>query len=369
MRHLLLLLKDVLPACLRRWAGLALLAWCGGALAQVGAAPAPYKLRVVGGLAGVSQYVNHEEPFWTRDLARLSQGRYSADIVPFDRAGVPGTEMLRLLQLGVVPLGTVLMSQLAQSHPHYALLDLPALNADLSHLRSHLSAYRPYLERSLREQHGVELLAVYIYPAQVFFCKQPLTRLQELVGRRVRVSSIGQADFVSALGATPVNTAFSQIAASLQAGETDCAITGALSGHTLGLYRVTQYLYPLPVSWGVALFAANREVWDGLPADLRQLLREHLPRLQAAIWTDAQAATTQGLACNSGAPSCQLAEQGHMRVVPVAAQDERRSEEIFRTVVLPRTLQRCKPCASVWQATLGTVVQPAPSLVPASAQP
>ena len=54
MRHLLPLLKDVLPACLRRWAGLALLAWCGGALAQVGAAPAPYKLRVVGGLAGVS---------------------------------------------------------------------------------------------------------------------------------------------------------------------------------------------------------------------------------------------------------------------------------------------------------------------------
>lgn len=106
----------------------------------------------------------------------------------------------------------------------------------------------------------MELLAVYIYPAQVFFCKQPLTRLQELVGRRVRVSSIGQADFVGALGATPVNTAFSQIAASLQAGETDCAITGALSGHTLGLYRVTQYLYPLPVSWGVALFAANREV-------------------------------------------------------------------------------------------------------------
>ena len=57
-----------------------------------------------------------------------------------------------------------------------------------------------------------------------------------------------------------------------------------------------------------------------------------------------------------------------MRVVPVAVQDERRSEEIFRTVVLPRTLQRCKPCASVWQATLGTV-QSVPSLVPASAQP
>ena len=52
MRYLLPLLKDVLPACLRRWAGLALLAWCGSALAQAGTAPVPYKLRVVGGWRG-----------------------------------------------------------------------------------------------------------------------------------------------------------------------------------------------------------------------------------------------------------------------------------------------------------------------------
>ena len=63
-------------------------------------------LRVVGGLAELNQYVRREEPFWTRELARLSGGRYTAEIVPFDRAGVPGTEMLRLLQLGVVPFGT-----------------------------------------------------------------------------------------------------------------------------------------------------------------------------------------------------------------------------------------------------------------------
>ena len=75
-------------------------------------------LRVVGGLAEVNQYVRREEPFWTRELARLSGGRYTAEIVPFDRAGVPGTEMLRLLQLGVVPLGTALMSSFLPSIPN-----------------------------------------------------------------------------------------------------------------------------------------------------------------------------------------------------------------------------------------------------------
>ena len=66
-------------------------------------APAPYKLRVVGGLAALSQFTRWEEPFWTQELKKLSGGKYSADIVPFDRAGVPGVEMLRLLQLGVIP--------------------------------------------------------------------------------------------------------------------------------------------------------------------------------------------------------------------------------------------------------------------------
>ena len=161
VRHLLPLLKDVLPACLRRWAGLALLAWCGSALAQAGTAPAPYKLRVVGGLAGVNQYLQHEEPFWTQQLARLSEGRYSADIVPFDRAGVPGAEMLRLMQLGVLPFGTVLMSALAGQYPQYAAADLPGIGADMAGVRAAAAAFRPYLERDLRQRHGVELLAIY----------------------------------------------------------------------------------------------------------------------------------------------------------------------------------------------------------------
>lgn len=99
---------------LKRHCTLLCLALCVGAAVQAAdaasaagagtAAAAPYRLRIVGGLAGISQYVRQEEPFWTKELSRLSAGRFQAEIVPFDRAGVPGAEMLRLLQLGVVPL-------------------------------------------------------------------------------------------------------------------------------------------------------------------------------------------------------------------------------------------------------------------------
>ena len=52
-------------------------------LAWARATPAaPTKLRVVGGLASLNPFNNHELPFWTRELPKLSGGRYSAEIVP-----------------------------------------------------------------------------------------------------------------------------------------------------------------------------------------------------------------------------------------------------------------------------------------------
>ncbi|MFZ1608448.1 TRAP transporter substrate-binding protein [Candidatus Aalborgicola defluviihabitans] len=337
-----------------RLAALCCSLWVVAASAQTPLAPAPYKLRVVGGLAGVSQFTRWEEPFWSRELLRLSGGRFSADIVPFDRAGVPGVEMLSLLQLGVVPFGTTLMSALSAQYPQYTAPDLAGLNPDIASLRQSLSVFRPYLEKALRDQHGVEMLAVYTYPAQVLFCKKPLASLADLAGRRIRVSSVGQADFIGALGAVPVNTAFGELVSNLQSGNVECAITGTMSGNSLGLPAMTNYVYAMPLTWGLAVFGANRAAWEALPPELRALLRKELPKLEASIWEEAARDTAEGFACNSGASDCKVGQKGRMVVVPVSAQDERRRQEVFKTTVLPRWLKRCGGrCDDIWNQTIG----------------
>ena len=316
--------------------------------------PAPYKLRVVGGLAGLSQFTRWEEPFWTQELARLSGGKFSADIVPFDRAGVPGAEMLHLLQLGVVPFGTTLLSSLSVQYLQYTAPDLAGLNPDIASLKASVTAFRPYLEKTLREQQGIEVLAIYTYPAQVVFCKKPLVALTDLSGRRVRVSSVGQADFVGALGAVPVSVAFNELVGNLQSGNVECAITGTMSGNTLGLYAMTSHLYAMPLTWGLAIFGANRAAWEALPPDLRALLRRELPKLEASIWAESEHDTAQGIACNTGQSECKSGRKGSMVQVPVSAQDERRRQEIFTTTVLPRWLKRCGTrCGEVWSQTIG----------------
>lgn len=339
----------------RRWLFTLVLAVGLGVAAAHAAAPA-HVMRVVGGLAGVNQYLRWEEPFWTQELPRLSGGRFGAEIVPFDRAGVPPDDMLRLVQLGVMPFGTVLLSSLTAYYPEYTAPDLAGLSNDMAAARVHEGAFRPFLTDSLAQQHGIRLLAMYVYPAQVVFCKKPFSALTELSGRRVRVSSAGQADFVEALGASAVQIPFAQIVRHIESGSVDCAITGTLSGNGLGLHLVTTHLHSLPISWGMAMFVANQRAWDGLPADLRSLLTRELPKLEAAIWAESERDTERGIACNTGQPSCKNGSQGRMTLVPASAQDQRLQQQVFSTSVLPRWLRRCgQRCADVWNQTIGTV--------------
>src|SRR5207253_8658985 len=72
--------------------------------------PPPLHLRIVGGLASLKVFTQHEKPFWETELARLSGGRYTAEIAPFDRAGIRSQEALTLVQLGAVPFATVPVS-------------------------------------------------------------------------------------------------------------------------------------------------------------------------------------------------------------------------------------------------------------------
>lgn len=313
----------------------------------------PIQLKVVGGLAGVSQYTRFEAPFWTHDVLQLTQGRVQVDIHPFDRSGLPGQEMLKLMRLGVVPFGTALLALTSGDEPELNAVDLPTLNPDMTSLRNTVRLYRPHLHEILHQRYGIELLAIYTYPAQVLHCTQRFTTLRDLTGRRVRTSSVGQSEMMSALGAIPVVTAFSEVVSAVKSNVVDCAITGTMSGNQIGLPEVTSYISPMAISWGLSFFGANESVWNQLPPDIRDILRTGINRLEVAIWSAADRETADGLACDIGSAECVGGKLFHMNVVPIGADDKAQSN-LFTTKILPQWIQRCgDDCVGAWNATLG----------------
>ena len=322
-------------------------------LASGAEVPPQLHLRIVGGLGSLNQFTRHEQPFWETELARLSGGRYTAEIVPFDRAGIRSQEVLTLVQLGAVPFATLPVSGGITKDPELTAPDLAGLNPDMAAMRRSVAAFRPYLEGMMRDRYGIEVLALYVYPAQVVYCKKAFAGLKGLAGMRVRTSGPAQSDWIEALGGKPVTTGFGEILSHLERDELDCAITGTMSGNTVGLDKVTSHIHPMAISWGLSLFAANGAAWNALPPDLKALIKRELPRVEHEIWDESERETADGLACNVGAPACKAGRRGRMVEVPTSAADERLRRDIFASTVLPRWLQRCGPqCAAVWNRTL-----------------
>ena len=337
---------------------------CAGAasltMAQVppdtgGTAPTQ-ALRIVGGLAGVNQYTRHESPFWRERLSALTAGRYTAEIVPFDRAGTRGAELLTMVRLGSLPFGTLLLSQASPRDAELAAPDLAGLSPDIATLRRVVTAWRPHLTTLLRERHGAELLAVYAYPAQVLFCNRPVASLAGLQGLRVRTSSPTQSDFIRALGGLPLTVPFAQLVGNMQAGNMECAITGTMSGYTIGLHEITSHLLPLPVTWGLSVFVANRAHWQSLPQDLRAVLLRELPLLESAIWDEAERETDEGVRCSTGSGPCTAGQPGRMKLLAPASSDDGLRRTLFAREVLPQWVGRCgEPCATAWNQWLAPV--------------
>lgn len=313
----------------------------------------PIRLQIIGGLAGVTQFTKIEQPFWQSEISALSAGRISATIRPLDAGGLRNQEMLQLMRLGVVSFGTALLSVVAGEEPELNAVDLPALNPDVATLRRTVSAFRERLQTVLRDRYSIELLGIYVHPAQVLFCAKPFEGLDDLSGRKVRTSSVGQSELIAAIGAVPMVLPFAETVAALRDGVADCAITGTLSGYEIGLPSVTTAVHSLALSWGVSIFGANAGHWDALPADARETIRQGVRRLEERIWAQAEEDTQRGLACNAGTAVCSGKLERPMVVVPTSSSDEARRRRLLAETVLPRWFERCgQDCVSSWNAYL-----------------
>jgi TRAP-type C4-dicarboxylate transport system substrate-binding protein len=315
--------------------------------------PQVTQLRIVGGLAGLPQFTQFEEPFWTKELPQLTQGQLKADIVPFNKAGLRTHEALRLIQLGVVPFGTALLSGVLTTDPELAALDLAGLNPDMASLKKSLAAFRPHLEKTLRERHGIEVLAIYTYAPQITFCTQPFKGLPDLAGRRVRISNPTQADLLRPFGAIALQVEFSELMANMRNGNVDCAITAGMSGNAVGLHEVATHLHTRATTWGLSIFGANLAAWNALPPSVRSTLKLALPKLEASVWADAEQQMLAGVACNTGREGCQGGKPGRMTEVAHTPADDQKLREAFRTSVLPAWVKRCgDSCAPIWNRLL-----------------
>lgn len=335
-------------------AGAALVA--AGASAQTAPLPKTH-LRVVGSISSLPQYKDFEVPFWTKQLAERSNGAVTAEIKGFNEMGLKGPEVLRLMGQGVMEIGSTVVSYLASDDPANEMVDLAGLLPDVKTARAVTEATRPVYEKLYREKFGVELLGFGTYPAQVLFCNGEIKSLQDIRGKKVRVSGRSMSELIEALGATPVTMAFGEVVPALQNRTVDCAITGSLSGNLAKWHEVTSHLLVLPLSWNQIVYAVNAKTWKGYKPEVRSFIDTEIKRLEKEVWDAAAEFTEQGYECNAGTDKCTMGQKGKMTLVQPSAEDRALLRKVVNEITLPKWAARCSAqCVSDFNATVGKVV-------------
>jgi len=331
------------------------------AVAFVGAAWAqslpPTQIKVIASSDQSNLHKNLERPFWTERLPKASGGAIKVEFSGLISSGLKGPEIVRLMRAGAIDFAHGVFQSVGADDPTFEGMDLAGLAVDIQTARKVADAYKPVIDRVFREKHGIKLLAMVPFTAQVFFCRAPINGMADLKGKKVRVFGRSLADFVTAVGGSTVTIPFGEVVPALQTGVADCAITGVASGNTAKWTDVTTHLYMLPVGWSMSFYAVSQKRWDSFDPRVREFLTKQIAQLEDEIWTLTADENQDGVNCNIGKDPCKYGYKAKMTLVSLAPRDLPALQQIMRDTVVPNWAKRCGPaCAKEWNATVGKAV-------------
>ncbi|HKU97594.1 MAG TPA: TRAP transporter substrate-binding protein [Vineibacter sp.] len=305
------------------------------------------------------QYTKVDIPLLREGVPQKSGGRIKVTLASWPERNLNGPEVIRLVRSGQVDIGAVSLQTVSGEVPLLDMVDLAGLNPTVGQARKVSQALLPELNKEL-ERFNTRIVAMYPFAAQIFFCRDKVSSLADLKGKRIRTSGGSSNTFVTSIGAQPTSIGFPEVYAALERGVVDCAITGSSSGNGARWYEVSQSQYALPLFWSVAMYVVNLNWWNKLDPQVRAFLEGTMKEVEDAQWKLGEETTEDGLACNSGDKAgCRigkLVESKPMALHRPAQADQDTLRTTLTSAILPEFMQRCGTrCVEIYNRLVAPV--------------
>jgi C4-dicarboxylate-binding protein DctP len=219
-----------------------------------------------------------------------THGRVKVEVYPNSQL-YKDKEELEALQLGAVQM---LAPSLAKFGPlgvrEFEVFDLPYIFSDYNEL--HRVTEGPIGQGLLKklESKGITGLAYWDNGFKDMSANKPLRQPQDFRGLKMRIQSSKVLDSeMRALGANPQPLAFSEVYQALQTGVVDGTENPPSNFYTQKMHEVQKYLTLSDHGYLGYAVIVNKKFWDGLPADIRQILENAMK--DATRYADAIAKT------------------------------------------------------------------------------
>jgi TRAP-type C4-dicarboxylate transport system substrate-binding protein len=211
---------------------------------------------------------------WTQRVAEASGGRLKFELYPAMQLGGAPPDLYDQARDGVVDLIWTVLGYTPGRFPKSEVFELPFM---VTKGEATSVAFQKYVEaNSMDEFAGVKLLCVHAHGPGLFHTKDPVTKLEDLAGMKIRGGSRIINDMLTRLGAEPVGMPVPQVPEALS--------TGVISGTTIP-WEVTPSLKVAELVKNHTGFAGthglytqtfgftmNMDRYNSLPDDLKAII-------------------------------------------------------------------------------------------------
>jgi TRAP-type C4-dicarboxylate transport system substrate-binding protein len=277
-----------------------------------------------------------------------------------DSIGLKDTYQLQMLKDGDFDLVSLRFIQNTGVEPALAGVDLLGMSQDYPTAKKIVAAYSGTIDRYLQQRFQVKLLGMWTFGAQQLFCGKPITRLEDLRGKKVRVASEGLGIFVSELGGTPAVIPFDQTRDALAIGLVDCAVTSAASANFAGWTQHTQYAFPISVHFGLNGYAISLRKWNSLTKQQQRILMAAFQTYLDDLWRFSELLEADIISCNAGGP-CKLGKPYNLKLAQPSPHDVWLLRDIMRRKVVPSWGEACDrihpDCLREWRRKVAPLLR------------
>jgi TRAP-type C4-dicarboxylate transport system substrate-binding protein len=197
--------------------------------------------------------------------------------------GVKITEKLSSVENGVVQMADMLLFLQAGEAPFLGVDTLPYLIQGQEEMKVWLEVAGPKYDE-IFAAHNQKALYYVPWPSPGVYSKEPIVSANDMSGQRIRAFNATSFDFLTRMGAAPVELPFGELAAAVAAGTVDGAATSTSTGANSKLYQFTSHFNPLNWSMSPDAVTVNLDAWNALSDDERATIERLANEMESEFW-------------------------------------------------------------------------------------
>ncbi|WP_418314767.1 TRAP transporter substrate-binding protein [Piscinibacter sakaiensis] len=228
---------------------------------------------------------------WAKKVEKDSGGRIKVQLFPSMQLGGKPPELFDQVKDGVADLAWIVMGFTPGRFPKTEAFELPFLVGDAV---SGSRAFYEFIEKNAMDEFkDVKLITTHVHGPGLFHSKDPIRKLEDLKGMKIRGGSRVINIMLEQLGATPVGMPVTSIGESLSKGVIDATTIPFEVVPSLRLHQIVKNHTTFSGDKGLytLTFAVvmNKARYDKLPPDLKKVIDANSGSATAALFGQAMA--------------------------------------------------------------------------------